>query len=252
MSLRELWVKNTTLVVNRWIQPKRISCSECKHPPTHLDSWEILKIRHQIQASPPVVSRHIRNTCGAWQVKDSCIEFRGCWQEVLQKEHRGVRNVLVSFFSTIVGGNEFAKFFPFSLSWPPLFPQSLRALDSSISSPSPLTDCLNIYTGGSVCPEPFLKQLRPASSPLDLVHEEFRPKWILASSGSSCQELHSFHLAGVKHRFLPSPRAPSATPGLHFVLLTLGGHSPLLSFSVALAVPYEFLFLLVVLQISMC
>lgn len=100
----------------------------------------------------PVASRHIRNTCVAWQVKDSCMEFRGCWQEVLQKEHRGVRNVLGSFFSTNIRGNEFAKFFPLSLSWPPFFPQSLRALDSSISSPTPLTDCLNIYTGGSVCP----------------------------------------------------------------------------------------------------
>lgn len=163
---------------------------------------------------------------------------------------RGVRNVLGSFFSTNIRGNEFAKFFPFSLSWPLFFPQSLRAFDSSISSPSPLTDCLNIYTGGSVCPESFLKQLRPASSPPDLVHEEFRPKWILASSGSSCQELHSFHLAGVKRRFLPSARAPSATPGLHFVVLTLGGHSPLLSFSLALAMPFEFPFLAVVLQIS--
>lgn len=86
--------ENRSLVVTRWIQPKRISCSEYTHPLTHLHSWEILKIRHQIQASPPVVSRHIRNTCGVWQVKDSSVEFRGCWQEVLQKERRGVRNVL--------------------------------------------------------------------------------------------------------------------------------------------------------------
>lgn len=168
-----------------------------------------------------------------------------------ERAQRGQERFGIIFSPTNIRGNEFAKFFPFSHSWPPFFPQSLRALDSSISSPSPLTDCLNIYTGGSVCPEPFLKQPRPASSPPDLVHEEFRPKWILASSGSSCQELHSFHLTGVKRRFLPSVRAPSTTPGLHFVLLTLGGHSPLLSFSVALAVPFGLLFLLVVLQISM-
>lgn len=114
--------KNRSLVVTRWIQSKRISRSEYTHPPSHLHSWEILKIRHQIQASPPVASRHIRNTCGAWQVKDSCLEFRGCWQEVLQKERSGVRKFWDHFF--------FPPTFE-ETSLPNSFPSPSRGLPSS-------------------------------------------------------------------------------------------------------------------------
>lgn len=139
--------ENRSQGVTQWVHPERISTYSLSSTHSPLFS-QIITI--QLEAaylawecrrwtSTGVAEGEWDWIFGCWQQERRCVEGHGWSVDV------GVENI---------GGwgNEFARFFgppspsP-SLVASPLV-QSLRGLDSSISSLDPLTDCFNIYTGG--------------------------------------------------------------------------------------------------------
>lgn len=120
-----VWVKTEVLLLaDEFSLEESHAMRRPIHPHTHLPSWEILKIRHQIQASPPVVSRHIRNTIhvvrGRWKIRASSSE--GADKRCCRKSAEG-------------SGTFWDHFFPprtfEETSLPNSFPSPTRGLPSS-------------------------------------------------------------------------------------------------------------------------